>query len=55
MFIFTIDQEFWPRELTGRIRACDHYLSWKNILKFVYYFIIIFIIVYFFKIIISVI
>jgi hypothetical protein len=33
----------------GRIMGCDHSLGWKDILKFVYCFIILFLILYIFK------
>jgi hypothetical protein len=49
MFIFTIYQELCARDLMNRIVGCDHSLSQKNILKFVYCFMIIFFIVYIFK------
>jgi hypothetical protein len=46
MFIFTTDQELCTRELIDRIMGYDHSLCWKDIIKFVYYFMIIFFIVY---------
>jgi hypothetical protein len=42
MFIFVTDQELYVRELIGRIMGYDHSLGRKNILKFLYYFMIIF-------------
>jgi hypothetical protein len=44
MFIFVTYQELWVCELMDRIMSCDHSLGQKDILKFVYYFIIIFLI-----------
>jgi hypothetical protein len=49
MFIFATDQELWIRELMSHIMDCDHYLIWKDILKFVYYFMILFFTIYIFK------
>jgi hypothetical protein len=44
MFIFVTNQELRVRELMGHIMGYDHSLRRKDILKFVYYFMIIFII-----------
>jgi hypothetical protein len=49
MFIFEIDHELWARELMSRIMSYNHSLSRKDILKSIYYFMIIFLIVYIFK------
>jgi uncharacterized phage-associated protein len=49
MFIFTTDQELLEHELMSHIMDCDHSLSQKNILKMVYYFMIIFLTVYIFQ------
>jgi hypothetical protein len=49
MFIFVTDQELCARELMDRIMCYDHSLGQKDILKFIYYFIIIFLTVYIFK------
>jgi hypothetical protein len=49
MFIFVADQELWTRELIDHIIGCDHSLDRKDIIKFVYGFIILFLIVYIFK------
>jgi hypothetical protein len=38
MFIFTIDQDLWARELMSRIMTCDHSLGRKDILKFILLF-----------------
>jgi hypothetical protein len=46
MFIFAIDQELWPRELMCHIMGYDHSLGRNDILKFIYYFMIIFLTVY---------
>jgi hypothetical protein len=48
MFIFVTDQELWARELMDCIMGCDHSLGQKDILKFVYCFMILFLIVYIF-------
>jgi hypothetical protein len=40
MFIFATYQELWARELMGHIVGCDQSLGWKDIFKFVYYFMI---------------
>jgi hypothetical protein len=49
MFIFITDQELWTRELIDRIMGCDHSLCGKDVLKFIYYFVILFLTVYIFK------
>jgi hypothetical protein len=49
MFIFITDQELWTHELMDRIMCCDHSLSQKDILKFIYCFMILFLTVYLFK------
>jgi uncharacterized membrane protein len=49
IFIFTKDQELWTCELMGYIMGCDHSLGQKDILKFVYCFMILFLIVYILK------
>jgi hypothetical protein len=49
MFIFATDQELWTHELMDRIMSCDHSLGQKDILKFVYCFIILFLTVYILK------
>jgi hypothetical protein len=49
MFIFTIDQELYTHELMDRIMGCNHSVGQKDILKFVYCFMILFLIVYIFK------
>jgi hypothetical protein len=49
MFLFITDQELWARELTNHIMGCGNSLSQNDILKFVYYFMIIFLIIYIFK------
>jgi hypothetical protein len=49
MFIFATYQELWTCDLMGRIRGCDHSQGRKDILKFIYYFMILFLIVYIFK------
>jgi hypothetical protein len=38
MFIFTIDQDLWSRELMSHIMSCDHSMSRKDILKFILLF-----------------
>jgi hypothetical protein len=48
MFIFVTDQELWARELMDCIMGCDHSLGQKDILKFVYCFMILFLTVYIF-------
>jgi hypothetical protein len=42
IFIFTTDQELRARELMSHIMDCAHSLGRKDILKFVYCFIILF-------------
>jgi hypothetical protein len=49
MFIFATDQELWTHKLMNRIMDCDHSLCGKDILKFVYYFMILFLTVCIFK------
>jgi hypothetical protein len=49
MFIFAPDQELWERELICSIMGYNHSLDRKDILKFVYYFMILFLIIYVFK------
>jgi hypothetical protein len=49
MFIFVTNQELRALELMSRIIGCDHSLGHKDILKFIYYFIILFLTVYIFK------
>jgi hypothetical protein len=49
MFIFTIDQELWAHELMDRIKGCDHSLDRKDVLKFVYCFMILFLRVHIFE------
>jgi hypothetical protein len=49
MFIFAIDQELWTHELMDRIMGYDNSLGRKDILKFVYHFIILFLTVYILK------
>jgi hypothetical protein len=49
MFMFVTDQELWTRELMDRIMGCDHSLGQKDILKFIYCFMILFFMVYIFK------
>jgi hypothetical protein len=44
MFIFVTYQELWIHELMGRIIGYDHSLGRKDLLKFVYYFMILFLI-----------
>jgi hypothetical protein len=38
MFIFTIDQDLWARELMSRIMSRDHFMGQKDILKFILLF-----------------
>jgi hypothetical protein len=38
MFIFTIDQDLWARELMSHIMSYDHSLERKDILKFILLF-----------------
>jgi hypothetical protein len=49
MFIFATDQGLWTHKLMNRIMDCDHSLCGKDILKFVYYFMILFLTVCIFK------
>jgi hypothetical protein len=49
MFIFATDEELWPHKVMDHIMSCDHSLSQKDILKFVYCFMIIFLTIYIFK------
>jgi hypothetical protein len=49
MFIFATDQELWTRELIDHIMDCDYSLSQKDILKFIYYLMILFFILYILK------
>jgi hypothetical protein len=49
MFIFAIDQELSVHGLLDRIMGCDHSFGQKDILKYVYYFMILFLTVYIFK------
>jgi hypothetical protein len=42
MFIFITDQELCVCELMCRIMSYDHSMGRKDILKFIYYFMIIF-------------
>jgi hypothetical protein len=42
MFIFITDQELCVRNLIDRIMGYDHSMGRKDVLKFVYYFMIIF-------------
>jgi hypothetical protein len=49
MFVFITDQELCARELMDCIMGYDHSLSRKDILKFIYCFMIIFLIIYIFK------
>jgi hypothetical protein len=46
---FTTYQELWTRMLIDHIMGCDHSLDQKEILKFIYCFIILFVTVYVFK------
>jgi hypothetical protein len=49
MFKFIIDQELCARKLMDRIMYCGHFLDQKDILKFIYCFMIIFLTLYIFK------
>jgi hypothetical protein len=40
MFIFVTNQELWVREQMSHIISYDHSLGRKDILKFIYYFMI---------------
>jgi hypothetical protein len=51
MFIFEIDPESLSHELMDCIMAYNHSLIRKDILKFIYYFMILFLILYIFFII----
>jgi hypothetical protein len=44
MFIFVTNQELWVREQMSHIISYDHSLGRKDILKFIYYFMILFLI-----------
>jgi hypothetical protein len=44
MSIFVTDQELWLRELMGGIMGYKHSLDRNDIIKFIYYFMIIFLI-----------
>jgi hypothetical protein len=44
-----IDQELWAHKLMDHIMGCDHTLGWKEVLKFIYCFMILFLKVYIFK------
>jgi hypothetical protein len=46
VLILITDQELWTHELMSRIKGCDHSLDRKDILKFIYCFMILFLIVY---------
>jgi hypothetical protein len=49
MFILTIDLELWAYELMNRIMGYDHSLGQKDILKFIYCFMILFPTIYIHK------
>jgi hypothetical protein len=49
MFIFVTNEELWARELMDRIMGCDHSLGRKDIIKFVYCFMILFLTIYILK------
>jgi hypothetical protein len=49
MFIFITDQELLTRELMYRIMGCNYSLDQNDILKLVYWFIILFLTIYIFK------
>jgi hypothetical protein len=49
MFIFATNQELWSHELMDCIVGCNHSLCRKDILKFIYCFMILFLTVYIFK------
>jgi hypothetical protein len=49
MFIFTTDQELWAHELINHIMSYDYSIGRKDILKFIYCFMIIFFTLYIFK------
>jgi hypothetical protein len=44
MFIFVTDQELWVCKLMSRIISYDHSFGRKDLLKFVYYYMILFLI-----------
>jgi hypothetical protein len=46
IFIFTTDHELWTHELMNHILGYDHSLEQKDILKFVYYFMILSLTIY---------
>jgi hypothetical protein len=46
---FIIDQELWTRKLINCIMDCDHFLDQKEVIKFVYCFMILFLTIYIFK------
>jgi hypothetical protein len=50
MFIFITYQELWVHKLMDHIMGYDHSLGQKDILKFIYYFMIIFLIYTFFTV-----
>jgi hypothetical protein len=49
MFIFIIDQKLWAHELMSRIIGCHHFLGRNDIIKFVYYFVMLFLTLYNFE------
>jgi hypothetical protein len=49
MSIFATDQELWTCELIDHIMGCNHSLGQKDILKFVYCFMILFLKLYILK------
>jgi hypothetical protein len=49
MFIFTTNSELWALKLIDRIMGCDQSMDQKDILKFVYCFMILFLMIYIFK------
>jgi hypothetical protein len=49
IFIFAIEQELWACEIMDRIMGYNHFLDWKDIIKFIYCFMILFLTVYIFK------
>jgi hypothetical protein len=49
MFIFATDQELWVPKLIDYIIHYDHSIGQKDILKFIYYFMILFLTIYIFK------
>jgi hypothetical protein len=46
---FVTDQELWTSKLMDSIMGCDHSLSWKEVIKFVYCLMILFLTVYVLK------